>query len=200
MPLAQTFIPDPPPPDHTQAPPSAAHTNLPADESVWTAARRSYVEAGCSSPVVAECHGLNARTVRRRAAEEDWPAERAAFQAAVRRAQVQGGVDDPAQAFIRDMDAVETADLLIDPDGDALVRAAARLAGEAMHRRAPQESLLWMRVAREAERASARIAQARRGPAPEERFRLEYYRGLAHHLAEGGDADPDATAPDSGEA
>lgn len=155
-----------------------------ADEDVWALARQSYVETGCSSPVVAERHGLNARTVRRRAVEENWPGMRAAFQAGIRRLATDGRVDDAATLFVQDVQAVESADLLIDPDGDDLVRAAARLAGEAMHRRAPQESLIWLRVAREAERAAPRIAQARRGGPLEERFRMEFYRGLSRTLGE----------------
>ncbi len=64
MTLNRTYIPDPEPSPHTQAPPSHEGSNLPADEPVWAAARQSYL-SGFSSPVAAERHGLNARTVRR---------------------------------------------------------------------------------------------------------------------------------------
>ena len=75
MTIVRTFIPDPPAsehaPDAVRAPPTLAGADLKIDENVWAAARRSYLD-GCSTPVIAERHGLNERAVRRRAAEEGW--------------------------------------------------------------------------------------------------------------------------------
>ncbi len=71
MSIVRTYIPDPDPSAlEPQAPASGEGSNLPADTSVWAAARASYLR-GFSSPVVAERHGLNERTVRRL----EWMAE-----------------------------------------------------------------------------------------------------------------------------
>ncbi len=160
-----------------QAPPSAAASNLPADASVWAAARRSYVEDGCSCPVVAERHGLHVRTVSRRAVAEDWRSLRAARLAVGREAEREAEADDPATGFVDELRAVEMGELLINPTGDALVRAAARMAGEAAAAGRPSETLAWLRAVREAERVADRVDRAFRG-SPADSFRKIYFRSL----------------------
>ena len=109
MPLDPSFIPDPPASEHPQAPPGATHTNLPADASVWAAARRSFVEDGLSCPVVAERHGLHKRSVSRHALNEDWAAQRARFNAATHSAAAavreEASLDDPAAALVAELRA-----------------------------------------------------------------------------------------------
>ena len=176
-------------PDFPQAPPSAEHTNLPADASVWAAAQRSYVEDGLSCPVVAERHGLQKRTVQHHAATEGWPALRAAHVASdVRRrreAHRADELDDPAAQLVQDLRADRLADLLVHVSGDALVREAARLAAEAAADRRPQEALLWLRAVREAERVGACIDRALAGRDPADAFRTVYLQGAAASVEAG---------------
>ncbi|CAN5362993.1 hypothetical protein BH09PSE2_BH09PSE2_09170 [soil metagenome] len=152
MTVNRRFVPDPPPSEHAQAPPTHAHSNVPADEGVWAAARASYA-AGCSTPVVAERHGLNERTVRRRAAEEDW----AGLRRRVRHPSAGLFAGEPTSAeseLERDPElapfvaahSFEVGELLMNPKPERLSRFAFRRSAEAAAGGAPAEALGWMRL------------------------------------------------------
>ena len=156
-------------PSPPQAPPRAGHTNLPADEPVWASARRLYkgrpvVHRGGGAPQPARAHraapcrqrGLAhpACPTRRRRREVAWA----------------DAVDDHGAAFVETMLVDRLAALLVHPSGEALVREAAHLAAEAVAERRLQETLLWLRAVREAERVSGRIDWAPAGPRPGRRL------------------------------
>lgn len=200
MPLARTFIPEPPPSEHEQAPPNAASTNLPADASVWAAARRSYVQDGCSSEVVAERHGLVARTVRDHAQKEDWRGLRAAHRAAVRRMDEALAPPDPAEALLDERRAAERLRLLVAPTAAGSQAFAAHRMQEALARGGVEEALRWRRLIVEIARDAEVIDRALHGGADaNERARIAYYRHLlldeAEAEADASAAGPAATAP-----
>ena len=181
MPIARTFIPDPPSSGRRQAPPGAAHTNLPADASVWAAARRSYVEDGCSSEVVAERHGLHPRTVRHHAQLEDWRGLRAARRAAERRLDAAAASEDPAEAFLAETRAVRRMELLVAPSAAGSQSFAAACMQESLARGAVQEARHWRRLLSEIARDAEVIDRALHGGADaNERARLAYYRAILH--------------------
>lgn len=124
----------------------------------WEAVRRDYI-AGASTVVIAERYGLNARSIRRRAALEGWPRD-----------------DDPAPAFdivrqrieadlealpeLEEVSAVRGEDLrnlLLLPDASGLCRYAFRRAAECAVLDGPNEAAAWLRVVRLSERINAHI-------------------------------------------
>jgi hypothetical protein len=195
MTIARTFIPDPPLSEHAQAPPSLARANLKSDENVWAAARRSYL-AGCSTPVVAERHGLNERTVRRRAAQEGWAQTRrgegrpgapspAAVAAALlaREPPVFAGEAVSAEAELDrhpDLEpfvqahSYEVGELLLNPQPDRLSRFAFRRSAEAAAAGAATEALAWMRLVQAVERAQEPLERAARPFSAADYMRASY--------------------------
>ena len=172
--------------DHPQAPPSGEHTNLPADASVWAAARRSYVEDSLSCPVVAERHGLHRRTVSRHALAEDWAAQRARHTAAIRRAETEAraeaDLDDPSAELVADLRALGDIDLLVNPSSATLIRDATRRVGEAMQAGRPLEARSWSRVLVDLKAVAAQIDDAMGGGAAD-RLRTDFFRGLRTSVA-----------------
>ncbi len=185
-------------PDHAQAPPSGEHTNLPADASVWVAARRSYVEDGLSCPVVAERHGLHRRTVSRHAHDEDWAGQRARHAAAACRqseaARAEAELDDPAVALVADLRASDDVDLLVNPSSAVLIRNATRRVGEAMQAGRVVEARGWGRLLADLRGAAPEIDDAMRGGASD-RLRADFYRGVHASLVRGGDEPEEGRGP-----
>ena len=170
-----------------QAPPGADATNLPADASVWAAARRSYVEDGCASGVVAERHGLNARTVRHHAQMEDWSGLRAAHRVAARRLEGASEPDDPAEAFLAETRAARRLELLVSPRAAGSQTHAALHMQEALARGAVQEARHWRRLLSELARDAEVIDRAlNAGADAVDRARLAYYRQLFCEVHEAG--------------
>ena len=163
-------FPDPPP----------AKPPAPASEQVWAAARRSYVQGGCSSLVVAKRHGLNERTVRHHAQQEGWSGLRDAFLLARGGASsLDGAPQDPGGAAVAEANHDEAIGLLIEPTGDAFVLAAAKRAGEAILRDAPDETWRWLRAVREARAVSCWIDAARHRQPTTDLLRAAHINGVA---------------------
>jgi len=124
----------------------------------WEAVRRDYV-AGTSSTVLGERYGFTARSIRRRAALDQWRRD-----------------DEPASAFdafhdrfqsdqatwpeLADVSHIANEDLrslLLLPDANGLCRYAFRRAAECAALDGPNEAAAWLRVVRLADLVSARI-------------------------------------------
>lgn len=163
MPLAQTCIADATPPEHVQAPASAAHTNLSADEPVWAAARRSYVEDGCSSAVVAERHGLHARTVRHHAATEGWGEMRAKHRAAAVHMASQLAEDDPVDALVAEHRETDRLRLLVAPSAAGSLAFVAKAVNAALARGAFHEAEQLVRLFDRLKRDPEALERAFRG-------------------------------------
>lgn len=210
MTITRAFIADPPPSGHVQAPPTHAGSNLPADEGVWAAARRSYM-AGCSTPVVAERHGLNERTVRRRAAMEGWreARARARFTQERERAAMIAGEPETAEAAMRrlpDLEpfvaahSFEVGELLMNPEPRRLARFAFRRAAEAAAEGRPAEAQAWMRLAAQGERLDARLGLDHGPYSSADMIRAEYARDLRYSFNQDhGPADGNDDEGDGGE-
>ncbi len=160
MTITRTYIPDPPPSEHAQAPPTREGSNLPADEPLWAA--RSYLE-GCSTPVVAERHGLNERTVRRHAAREgrgemrrlrlaENERRRAAFLADQLPTAEEAHADHSDLETFTDAHAFEVGQLLMRPEPERLSRFAFRRAAEMAAQGRPAEAQAWMGLVTQSER------------------------------------------------
>ena len=136
-------------------------------EEAWRRARLDY-ENGVTGPVAAERHGLNARTLRRRAAAEGWrkrpppgldrllgldgagplrcapPASEAEM------------IDDNAtlSPFVA-ANSLEIGAMLMLPRPEALARFAFRRSVEAASKGAPHETAQWLRVVEQLRRTEA---------------------------------------------
>lgn len=182
MPHAKTFIPDPPPSDHVQAPPSAAHTNLPADEPVWAAARLSFI-SGASLPVVAERHGLNIRTVQRRAQAEKWKALKEAARPSLSRALGRPSAAEELEskpdlhAFVT-ATTYEVGQLLMEPTPNGYVAFAFRKSVEAAAQGAVAEAQGWMRLVSTVQRAARDLDRQRLPFSEADYIRAMYAAGL----------------------
>lgn len=190
------YHPEPAPSPHEQGPPTAEHSNLPGDEGVWAAARRSYVE-GCSTPVVAERHGLNERTVRRRAAAEDWPALRRArspgatlWGAALGRAPTYAGeplTPEEASASAPQIEPFtiarnfEVGELLLRPEPERLARFAFRRSAEAAAQGAAAEAVSWMRLVASIERSRGELDRVLRSHDPADAIRASYAEAVRRY-------------------
>ena len=199
-----------------RAPPSLAGANLKVDDNVWAAARRSYLD-GCSTPVVAERHGLNERTVRRRAAQEGWagmrrggerptPSEIAEALLA-RRPPVFAG--EPASAereLARDPNlepfvvahSFEVGELLLEPRPERLARFAFRRSAEAASAGAATEALAWMRLVQAVDRARDRLDRASRPFSEADYIRASYAAQLREAFEGGPQEGEAAPAPEEG--
>ena len=195
MTITRTFIPDPPASEHAQAPPSLAGANLKFDDNVWAAARRSYLD-GCSTPVIAERHGLNERTVRRRAAQEGWAETRRrgratpaglAAELLARKPPVFAGEPASAESEVeRDPNlepfiqahSYEVGELLLKPQPDRLSRFAFRRSAEAAAAGAAGEALAWMRLVQAVDRAYDRLDKASRPFSAADYMRASYAEQL----------------------
>ena len=154
---------------------------MPADASVWAAPRRSYVEDGCSSAVVAERHGLAPRTVRHHAQMEDWRGLRAAHRAAERRIDDALAPENPAEALLDERRAVERVKLLVAPSTAGSQSFAAMRMQEALARGAVQEARHWRRLESELARDAEVLHRAFNvGADANERARIAYYRHIFH--------------------
>ncbi len=107
-------------------------------------------------------------------------------------------VDDHGAAFVETMLVDRLAALLVHPSGEALVREAAHLAAEAVAERRLQETLLWLRAVREAERVSGRIDWAPAGRDRVDAFRATYLHGLVAELERSAAAEDEPEPADGG--
>ena len=146
---------------------------------MWAAARRSYVEDGCSSEVVAERHGLNSRTVRHHAQTEDWRALRAAHRAAEQRLETALTPGDPAEALLAERRETQRLVLLVAPSAAGSQSFAAMRMQDALARGAVQEARHWHRLVVELARDAEVIDRAFHGGVDaNERARIAYYRRI----------------------
>jgi hypothetical protein len=137
-------------PSDTPAPP------LPSDP--WALARRDYM-AGMSGPVVAERHGLPLRTLRHRAAREEWRRSDLSAADALPSSRPIGREEFieefPELAAIDAAASLEKLDLLIDPDPRQFRQVAFRRAAEAAAMNRPHDASAWMRLVVQIGRAEA---------------------------------------------
>lgn len=119
----------------------------PAD--VWSAIRRDYC-AGDSTVVLAERYDLADRSIRRRAALENWrrDADVEALRPHPRDHRAQEALVYPALARIEDLNREDLHDLLFMPDVTELARFAFRRAAESAALDGPAQTSAWLRVAR----------------------------------------------------
>lgn len=106
----------------------------------WSLARRDWGQ-GHSSVVIGERHGLNHRTVRRRAAAEGWP--RPPSPEARTRARLES---DPALQTYAEERAFQVNELLMRPGRLELARFAFLRATECAALGGPNEAVAWMRL------------------------------------------------------
>lgn len=138
-------------------------------DEAWRRARADY-EAGASGPVAAERHGLNARTLRRRAAAEGWrrppgavfgmlmalqPDAPGRLRCAPHRDADEQTEDDPRLSPFVAANSLEIGAMLMLPRPDALARFAFRRAVEAAGAGAPHETTQWLRVVEQLRRTEA---------------------------------------------
>jgi len=150
---------------------------------VWTAVRADYL-AGVSAPVLAERYTVSERSVRRRAAAEGWRREDAGA----------GALDPSWSAHLREkadileqnpelheVTAAREADeffLLFNPEPMHLRRFAFCRAAEAAAADAPQQAVVWMRLARLVDHCGDRISEEARHFSDLEMLRAAYLRRL----------------------
>ena len=116
---------------------------------VWEAARRDYA-AGCSSAVIAERYGLNARSVRRKAVLEGWrqgDSGRGGYAGLGDRLR-HDLAETPEFADVERVNQEDMFDLLFMPDVDSLRGFAFRRAAGCAAMDGPAEAAAWLRVAR----------------------------------------------------
>jgi len=124
----------------------------------WAAVRRDYI-AGTASTVLGERHGLSARSIRRRAALDQWRRDdepASAFDALRDRFQS----DQATWPELADVSHVANEDLrslLLLPNAAGLCRYAFRRAAECAALDGPNETAAWLRVVRLADLVSTRI-------------------------------------------
>lgn len=161
---------------------------------VWEAARRDYA-AGCSSAVIAERYGLNARSVRRKAVLEGWrqgdPAQNG--YARLRDRFRHDLAETPEFADIERVNQEDMFDLLFLPDVASLQGFAFRRAASCAAMDGPAEAAAWLRVARLASQLDGQIVEVQPfGPA-------DYMRAQMLHVprAPAGERDPTDGGPES---
>jgi hypothetical protein len=166
---------------------------------VWAAVRADYL-AGISAPVVAERYGVSERSVRRRAAAEGWRREDLETVA----------LDSPPPWSFRPHEKAEVLDqnpelqevtaareseqffLLFNPEPGNLRQFAFRRAAEAAATDAPQQAVVWMRLAQLVDRCGDRIAREARHFSDLDMLRAAYLRRLDEDVArEGAEGGPE---------
>lgn len=169
---------------------SLPETPIRPGPEIWAAARADYL-SGISAPVVAERYGLSERNLRRRASAEGW-----------RREDLEPVTLDPPPAWDcppRDKDDIlqenpelqevtaarETAQfyLLFNPEPHDLRRFAFRRAAEAAATDAPQQAVVWMRLAQLVDRCGDRIDREARRFNDVDMLRAAYLRRLSEDVA-----------------
>ena len=137
------------------------HTHLPPQTrrspEVWDAIHRDYV-AGASTPVLGERYGLTARTIRRRAALEQWRRqdEPASTFDALRQRMESDMQARPELADVNHVANEDLRDLLLLPSATSLCRYAFRRAAECAALDGPNEAAAWLRVVRMADLINSR--------------------------------------------
>lgn len=128
-------------------PPCTDRPHRPND--VWSAIRRDYC-AGDSTLLLAERYDLADRSIRRRAALENWQrtADVEALRPHPRDHRGQEELVYPALAEIDDLNRQDLHDLLFTPDITELSRFAFRRAAECAALDGPVQTAAWLRVAR----------------------------------------------------
>ena len=118
-------------------------------EEIWAAIAADY-RAGESTPVLAERYGVADRSVRRRAALENWrrEADVEALRSGPRDRRAADHVVYPALEEIDDLNSEDLHDLLFMPDVNDLCRFAFRRAAECAALDGPAQAAAWLRVAR----------------------------------------------------
>ncbi|MDQ8027907.1 MAG: hypothetical protein REJ23_04205 [Brevundimonas sp.] len=126
-------------------------------DEVWAAIHRDYC-AGDSTVVLAERYNLADRSIRRRAALENWRRD-ADVEALRHHPRDRRGHDKliyPALAHIDDLNSEDLHDLLFMPDIIDLCRFAFRRAAESAALDGPTQTAAWLRVSRLCSDLSAR--------------------------------------------
>ena len=165
--------------------------------------------AGCSTPVVAERHGLNERTVRRRAAAEDWASLRrrvwspsaSLFAGEPPCAEEELEREPQLEPFVA-AHSFEVGELLMNPQPERLSRFAFRRSAEAAASGAAAEALSWMRLVQALDRVHERLERAGRPFNAADYLRAHYAESLRARFegepeGEGAAAAPSA-APQEG--
>lgn len=155
-------------------------------DDVWHLIADDY-RAGESTPVLAERYGVTDRSVRRRAALENWrrDADVAALRTRPRDRKAADQVVYPALAEIEDLNGEDLHDLLFMPDIDDLCRFAFRRAAECAALDGPAQTAAWLRVAR-----LSTALGAHRGDLQPRYTRADYARAEMMHEQPGW-SDPD---------
>jgi hypothetical protein len=156
--------------DHPRPADAGPRTRRPA--ATWAAARRDY-GAGVSTAVIGERYGLAARSVRRRAALEQWPRPEAAPPPVeIRRQRLEAALQAlPELADVSAVRGEDLSNLLLLPDPAGLCRYAFRRAAECAALDGPREAAVWLRVARLSEGVGARMDVAVRPFSPADYLR-----------------------------
>ncbi len=182
-----------------------APTPAPPGDDVWAAARRSFL-GGASLPLAAERHGVNLRTLQRRAAAEGWR-EAAAAQRRALEGRL-GGPDPEAElaanpelaAFV-EAHGFEVGQLLLEPTPDRLARFAFRKAGECAAAGEPVAAQAWMRLTQGVLHAGPRLDRLRLPFAEADYMRAMYAAALRGEggppKAEVGGVVPPVVSPES---
>lgn len=126
-------------------------------DEIWAAIARDYI-AGESTLGLAERYGVADRSVRRRAALENWrrDADVQALRAHPRDSRTAEQIINPALAQIDNLNAEDLHDLLFMPDITELIRFSFRRAAECAALDGPSQTSAWLRVVRLASDISAR--------------------------------------------
>lgn len=164
----------------TQSPTSLRH-----GPDVWAAVRVDYL-AGVSAPVLAERYSVSERSVRRRAAAEGWRREDAGAVALDPPPSSSFHLREKADILeqnpeLQEVTAAREADeffLLFNPEPMHLRRFAFRRAAEAAAADAPQQAVVWMRLAQLVDRCGDRISREGRHFSDLEMLRAAYLRRL----------------------
>lgn len=145
---------------------------------LWEAARCDYA-SGCSSAVIAERYGLNARSVRRKAALEGWRQGDPARDGYARlHDRLRHDLaETPEFADIEEVNQQDMFDLLFLPDVASLCGFAFRRAASCAAMDGPAEAAAWLRVARLATQLEGQL-----DPGVQPFSRADYMRAQMMHV------------------
>jgi len=138
---------------HAPMPPHTRHS-----PEIWDAIRRDYI-AGTASTVLGERYGLTARSIRCRAALDQWRRnDEPASASDALRYRLEFDLETfPELADVSHVANEDLRGLLLLPNAAGLCRYAFRRAAECAALDGPNESAAWLRVVRLADQVSTRI-------------------------------------------
>lgn len=168
--------------------PKSAAPRVHASDDAWAEMRHAY-ERGSTTGVLAERHGVAARTIRKRAAEEGWA--RPAGAGRLRPTPDEILADHPLLEVFVNARSAEVEELLMRPEAGVLSRYAFHRAAEAAALGAPSETLAWLRVVDQLRRNGTAVNKDLRHFDPADVLRAAVMAGAAERMEDDADLSED---------